>query len=251
MKRTGTEGGHSCPPGKEYGGLENPPSCFLNPEAPIEQHQHRLPHWQQGEVFCFVTWRLADSLPTERLKEWKAKREAWLCLHPEPWDEKTEEEYHERFSRQIDDWLDQGHGSCVLRDSKYAVIVADGIRHFDGERYGIVSFVVMPNHVHVLFRPCRSYRLEQIVKSWKGFTAREINRHTGKTGPLWQADYWDRLIRNPHHFVRCVQYIRENPVRAGLRSGEFIAYERETEGGHSCPPNKGAGWKTRPPSGGL
>ena len=166
-----------------------------------------------------------------KLQQWKAERETWLRLHPEPWDEKTEEEYHERFSRQIDEWLDQGSGSCVLRDPKLAALVADAIRHFDGERYDLASFVVMPNHVHVLFRPRSPHRLEEILKSWKGFTAREINRRIGKTGTLWQEDYWDRLIRNSRHFAKCVEYIRENPSKAKLREGEFVM-----EGGHSCPP---------------
>ncbi|MBI4664729.1 MAG: HsdR family type I site-specific deoxyribonuclease [Verrucomicrobia bacterium] len=89
----------------------------------------------------------------------------------------------------------------------------------------------MPNHVHVLFRTRSPHRLEEIVKSWKGFTAREINRRIGKTGTLWQEDYWDRLIRSSRHFAKCVEYIRENPSKAKLRQGEFI-----TEGGHSCPP---------------
>ncbi len=219
-KRMG--GGFSNPPLKE-GGQECPPSvAFLNPNAPIDRHEHRLPHWQQGDVFCFVTWRLADSLPAEKIKEWQAERDAWLSRHPEPWDERTEEEYHERFSRQIDQWLDQGHGSCLLRDREYATVVADAIRHFVGERYDIASFVVMPNHVHVLFRLRAPHRLEEVVKSWKGFTAREINRRIGKTGPLWQEDYWDRLIRNPRHFAKCVEYIRENPVKAKLREGGFV-----------------------------
>jgi len=175
-----TESGFSNPLYKSNGGQECPPSVgmpsFFNPDAEIAKTSHHLPHWQQGESWIFVTWRLGDSLPKAKLEQWKEERTAWLALHPEPWDEQTESEYHDRFSRQIDEWLDQGTGSCVLKDPANARIVADALRHFEGERYEIASFVVMPNHVHVLFRPLGECALTDILKSWKGFTAREINR---------------------------------------------------------------------------
>ena len=86
------EGGFSSPPEKS-GGQECPPSvtspnehCFLNPYAPLDRHKQHLPHWQQGAVFYFVTWRLADSLSSAKLKAWKYEREVWLRLHPKPWD---------------------------------------------------------------------------------------------------------------------------------------------------------------------
>jgi type I restriction enzyme R subunit len=218
-----TEGGHSCPPVGKKWGLENPHS-FFNPDAEIDVTRNRLPHWQQGEAWVFVTWRLGDSLPKVKLDQWKAEREAWMKHHPEPWDEKTEAEYHDHFSHQLDEWLDQGSGSCVLKDPANSKIVADALRHFDGERYELASFVVMPNHVHVLFRPIGEHALAEILKSWKGFTAREINKRIGKAGALWQDEYWDRLIRNERHFFKVAEYVRENPVKAKL------------EGGHSCPP---------------
>nr|MBC8525198.1 HsdR family type I site-specific deoxyribonuclease [Chlorobium phaeobacteroides] len=217
LKDAEENGGQECPPSfdvEENGGLENPPS-FLDPEREIGMTQHRLPHWQQGDVWVFVTWRLADSLPQSKLEEWKEEREIWLSNHPEPWDEKTEEEYHERFSRQIDEWLDQGSGSCLLREPAYAQIVANALRHFDGERYQLASFVVMPNHVHVLFCPSGTHSLAGILKSWKGFSAREINKRSGKTGSFWQEEYWDRLIRSEKHFFRVAKYIRENPIKGG------------------------------------
>ena len=245
------EGGFSSPPEKS-GGQECPPSvtspnehCFLNPYAPLDRHKHRLPHWQQGAVYYFVTWRLADSLSSAKLKAWKYEREVWLRLHPKPWDEKAEDDYHERFSRKIEEWLDQGEGSCLLRDVSCSAIVADAILHFEGERYTVASFVVMPNHVHALFRLKSPYRLERIIKSWKGFTAREINRLLNKAGSLWQEDYWDRLIRNPRHFHKCLEYIRENPIKARLRNNELVLYEAK-EGGFSNPPEKSGGQECPP-----
>ena len=184
---------------------------FFNPEEKIEKHRRNLPHWQQGEAWVFATWRLGDSLPKEKLDQWNSERAIWCSHHPPPWDEATEKSYHERFSHRIDEWLDQGSGSCLLNDPANAKIVTDALYHFDGQRYEMASFVVMPNHVHVLFRPLGEHALADIVKSWKGFTAREINKRTGRKGPLWQEEYWDRLIRNEPHFAKVVDYIRENP----------------------------------------
>lgn len=226
-----TESGFSNPLHGGKGGQECSPSIgnsFLNPHEEIDKTTHHLPHWQQGETWIFVTWRLGDSLPKSKLAQWKEEREIWLKHHPEPWDEKTEADYHERFSRQIDDWLDQGSGACVLKDPANAKIVADALRHFDGKRYEIASFVVMPNHVHALFRPLGKYALPGILKSWKGFTAREINQRLGKSGALWQNEYWDRLIRNERHFFKVAEYIRKNPAKAKLREGQYSLWEKES-----------------------
>jgi type I restriction enzyme R subunit len=199
---------------------------FLDPYAPIKKHKHKLPHWQQGSVYYFVTWRLADSLPKEKLSRWIEERDLWLGLHPKPWDTSTETEFHERFSRAIEEWLDAGEGSCVLRNRALASCVADALLHFDNQRYAMDCFVVMPNHVHALFRLLTPHRLESVVKSWKGFSAREINRRLKKRGPVWQEDYWDRLIRNESHWAKCREYILENPPKARLSQNEFILFIR-------------------------
>ena len=262
----GGGGGLESPPSVEErygGGLESPPSVeespssYYNPYGKIDATKNRLPHWQQGETWVFVTWRLGDSLPKEKLDKWNEERDNWCKRYPEPWDDKTKEEYHERFSRQIDRWLDQGSGSCVLKDPSNAKTVADALRHFDGKWYEIASFVVMPNHVHVMFQPLGRHTLVKIVKSWKGFTAREINKRIGKTGALWQDEYWDRLIRSERHFRKVAEYIRENPVNAGLKESEFILMEwgdlnklPERIGGLENPPSVGErrGGLENPPS---
>src|SRR4029077_8626429 len=176
-------------------------SPFLDPYSDIDIHEHHLPHWQQGDVFYFVTYRLADALPAGKLGEWRDEKNVWMRRHPEPWDAKTEAEYHRLFSNRIDEWLDAGHGSRILRQPALARIVADAFHHFDGKRYDLDSFVVMPNHVHVLFRLRAGEALEKVVHSWKSFTAKEINRarergRLARTGQVWQEEYWDRMIRN-------------------------------------------------------
>jgi leucyl-tRNA synthetase/REP element-mobilizing transposase RayT len=206
-------------------GVSPTESPYLNPTCPIHKHRpHQLPHWQQDAKLYFVTWRLADSLPAEKLESWRQERATWLAKHPEPWSPATEEEYHEKFSKTIDHWLDAGGGECLLKDPVLAKIVADALLHFDGERCLMDSFVVMPNHVHALFRLAPDVKLQELLHSWKSFTAKRINEVLGRSGGLWQGDYWDRIVRDAGHLANLREYIGKNPVRARLGEGNYIYY---------------------------
>lgn len=200
---------------------------FYNPWSDIAITRNRLPHWQQTGATYFVTWRLADSLPKEMLDEHYADREQWIARHSEPWDEAAEAEYHRLFSMRLDRWLDDGYGSCRLRKPEHAQVVAQTFLHFEQDRTTMISFVVMPNHVHVLFTLNDAWTLEQVVHSWKRQSSREINRAIGKSGPFWQKNYFDRLVRDSPHLSNCVRYIRRNPTKARLSPDEYILYESE------------------------
>jgi putative transposase len=200
---------------------------FFNPYAEIRHAENRLPHWQQQGAVYFVTFRLADAIPKNLRVQWEEERKIWLRLHPEPWTAETEYEYHKRFSGAIERWLDAGHGSCLLRQSACAQLVAETLRHFDGERLVLISSVIMPNHVHAVFVQSSEHPLEKLLRSWKTFSARRINPLLERSGSLWQRDYFDRLVRDEKHFANCVRYIRGNPKKAGLAEGEYIFYESE------------------------
>ena len=200
---------------------------FFNPYADIEQWGGRLPHWQQKGAVYFVTFRLADAVPAELRDRWEGEREAWLRWHPEPWTAAIEREYHERFSGAIERWLDAGHGECVLRRPECAALVAEALRHFDGDRVALLTFAVMPNHVHVLFVLNAAHTLAKLIYSWKRYTANGINALLGRSGTLWQKDYFDRLVRDARHLANCVRYVRRNPVKARLREGEFVLWESD------------------------
>jgi len=217
-----------------------PPLVVANPFLPVEIHANRLPHWQQGETAQFVTWRLGDSLPPDKLELWKEEEDTWLRVHSEPWDEPSKKEYHQRFSNRLEEWLDAGDGSCLLRDEVCRKIVTDALHYFDDQRYDLRAFVVMPNHVHVLFSLHPPHLLQQVLHSWKSHTAKALNRHLGYRGKVWQEDYWDRLIRSDEHFRKCIRYIRSNPEKALLTTGEYTLYEKEGSGG-ILPPQKWGG----------
>lgn len=200
---------------------------FFNPYSDIRETANRLPHWQQAGAVYFITFRLADALPESLRSEWESERAVWIGLHPQPWSSETEREYHIRFSGTIERCLDAGHGSCILRRADCATVIAQALRHFDGDRYSQITSVVMPNHVHMLFVQNPDWPLEKLLHTWKSFTARQINALLKRSGSLWQRYYFDRLVRGERHFANCVRYIRRNWKRAHLREGEYILYESE------------------------
>lgn len=198
---------------------------FFNPRHEIAFSANRLPHWQQQGGTYFVTFRLGDALPQDLLRRWTSERAAWLRIHPLPWSPDEDREYQDRFTGAVERWLDAGHGSCLLRRPDCAAIVREALQHFEGERYEHVCWVIMPNHVHVIFVLAIGQSLERVLHSWKLYAARRINQAVGRTGNLWQRDYFDRLVRDQQHFARCVRYVRKNPEKAKLRPGEYILFE--------------------------
>ena len=166
-------------------------------------------------------------MPASKLRQWYDEKNRWVERHPKPWDEATEREYHATFTDPFEEWLDQGMGSCLLKDAENARIVADALLFFCGKRYELATFTVMPSHVHVLFSPRGGHSIKDILKSWKGFTAHEINKRMGTHGALWQEECWDRLVRNEKHYFMCADYIRKNPDKAGLKEG-FLTWDRGT-----------------------
>ncbi len=87
---------------------------------------------------------------------------------------------------------------------------------FDGGRYHLQAWVVMPNHVHALVTPNEAFTLSSILHSWKSYTAKRANQLLGRAGEFWQAEYFDRAIRDERHFEKAVAYIETNPVKAHL-----------------------------------
>jgi type I restriction enzyme R subunit len=205
----------------------SPMGDFYNPYEAINQHGASLPHWQQGNAFIFVTWRLADSLPAGVREQLAAEKADWLDRNPQPWDAAQRREYRERFPLRIERWLDAGRGACHLRQAEPRRLLASSLRFFDEDRYRMAAFVIMPNHVHLLFQPLGLHELDAIVHSWKSYSARMINQSLNRTGPLWGDGYWDRLVRDSSHFERCRRYIVRNPIQAGLGKSGFTHFENE------------------------
>jgi len=194
----------------------------LDPHGEIEITSRNLPHWRQTGAAYFITFRLADAVPTTLLREWKEELKTWLKFHPEPWDARTRYEYQRRFQESREEWLDRGHGSCLLREGFAAEIVAGALKHFQGTRYLLDAFVVMPNHVHALLLPLNGHSLSEILHSWKSFTGKELKRRSGKREIVWQDENYDRIVRDEKELQHFRDYIECNPSKAGLHENGFI-----------------------------
>ena len=181
-----------------------------------------LPHCDYPGLVQFVTFRLADSMPVSRRGEWEHLL-------------KVEGDREKR--TKLEEYLDLGHGECHLRDRKIAKIVEDAMLHFHNERYELLAWCVMPNHVHVLVNVW-CLPLDEMIQSWKRFSAtralkllrterRSPNRRE-KSAPdhtpnrssalpsFWQREYWDTFMRDEEQKRKAVPYIENNPLKAGL-----------------------------------
>lgn len=122
-----------------------------------------LPHFDGPELIQHVTFHLADGLPRKVVD----RLESEILSMP------VGKRDVERRIR-VEAWIDSGYGSCILREPPVAALVQKALQFFDGKRYRLLAWVVMPNHVHVLFQPMTGWTVAKIVASWKKFTARGI-----------------------------------------------------------------------------
>lgn len=185
----------------------------------------RLPHWEKESGTYFITFRLADSLPASVLEKILSEREsiertAAQINRPISADE------HKRLrvlsTKEVEGYLDRGLGNCVLGRPAIGNLVAQTLLHFDEKRYRIFAYCVMPNHVHAVARLFPSFSLPDVIHSWKSFSAKQANQILAAQGQFWQREYYDHLIRDEAEFERAVNYVAENPVKAGLKNWPWV-----------------------------
>jgi hypothetical protein len=128
-----------------------------------------LPHFDGGEIYQFITLHLGDALPQTVIKRWKLELE-----HEK---DKTVEIL---LLRRIQKYLDQGYGSCYLRQEKISEQVQESLLHFDTIRYRLIAWVVMPNHSHFLIMPINNWELSDIMQKYKSYTSHECNKALGR-----------------------------------------------------------------------
>ncbi len=178
----------------------------FNPLGKVSIYRRHLPHWRQDGATYFVTFRLADSLPNERLAELKHLKSSWQERHPVPWNTEDWESYNREITRKVEQWLDAGHGNCWLKGEKVAGCLGETLRHFDTLHYDLFCYVIMPNHCHLAIRPLALHSLESILKSRKSMATRLINPLIESSGYLWQQESYDRIVRDREHLRRVLRY---------------------------------------------
>jgi hypothetical protein len=192
-------------------------------------YRRRLPHWIPDRSTVFVTWRLAGSLPR-------------IAANTSPRGVLEEDQTLDQFAR----------GPMWLRDPRIATIVANALRYGEtvGEFYHLHAWVIMPNHVHVVWEP----RIAQssILQWLNGRTSRVANRILGRTGlPFWQDESFDHWVRSSGEFQDLIEYVETNPVRAKLAETAEQWPWSSKAAPHLLWPASGEKWQTtktdRPP----
>jgi REP-associated tyrosine transposase len=181
-----------------------------------------LPHWEVPGATYAVTIRLADSLPRTVVDRLRAEHRALARVL-------TKAELRERVELDLERELHRANGIACMNDPRVADIVARAFTHFDGKRYQLAAWCVMPNHAHIVFTPCSPWRVHDVLHSWKSYTSNAVNALLGREGRLWQPEYFDRIIRDERHLGDAVSYVLKNPVRAGLVNWEWTS-EKWTAG---------------------
>jgi putative transposase len=211
-----------------------------SPEPHLGWHSRGyLPHWDHPGMIQSVNFRLGDSLPQTVLEKWRQELGIVSRRHGHPGSaavaaassktsraktagedagapSESDRKRATELRRRIEAYLDAGHGECCLRHPKIARLVEGALFHFDPQRYLLLAWCVMPNHVHALIETKAGWPLDGLLHSWKSFTSHAANKILQRAGEFWQREYLDRYVRNAEHYENVVAYIEENPVKAGL-----------------------------------
>src|SRR5699024_643307 len=162
-------------------------------------YQRNLPHYQPYCGEFFITFRLANSLPKNILSKLRSEYRQLLKEELPDGTYSVQKKYFAKFDRILDQ---SKREKSWLKENKIAEIVADNSHDFDQQKYLLICYCIMPNHVHLLFKlPDRdesrsTYPVANILRLMKGATAREANLKLGRTGSFWQNESYDHLVRN-------------------------------------------------------
>jgi len=182
--------------------------------------RRKLPHYQPRDATFFITFRLAGSLPPAAIERLRGARENELRVVGQV--KILSNKIHEKYFAKYEDLLDgKTHGPTWLHDDRIAKVIADALHYWDGKRYQLLCYCIMPNHVHLVIKAgpvnnLSDYLLSPITHSIKRHTAREANQILQRTGAFWQHESYDHVVRDGNELERIIWYVLENPVKANL-----------------------------------
>lgn len=185
---------------------------FLDRQADIKiTEKGALPHWHQNGKIQYVTFRLADSMPQSVIEHTVALIASFKEQNPEPWSAETMLRFRNLVGRKKEQLLDNGYGSCILACKDIRAIVSSAIHYFDGVRYNLIAYVIMPNHIHMLFCPLEGFETSKILQVLKSYTAHRIKAVREIKGPVWMRENYDRIVRSEDELKHHLAYIKSNP----------------------------------------
>jgi len=187
----------------------------VNLAQTVRFKRRNLPHWEVEGGRYFVTVHCADSLPREAVARLKEIHHAMAGTEPQSLQFLALQRRH--FAT-LERYLDAGHGKCMLREPRAAEVIVTELSALSEWQVHVPHFSILPNHWHALLVPRRdlAHSLSAVMKRLKGRSAASIRKSIGGRGPVWQREWFDRWTRNDAEWEKCVAYIRNNPVKAGL-----------------------------------
>lgn len=191
-----------------------------------------LPHYHLPNATFFITFRLAGSLPVEVVKQLREEKEGKLRRLAEQYQGKELQQERYKLSKKMfaryDDYLDKGYGPHWLTEPRIVEIVKNELHHLHPQFYHLHAYCLMPTHGHLLIdlqdipqpllpKSRQHYTaLSHAMKLFKGRTGYACRKQLGGTGAFWQDESYDHVVRDEREFNRIVDYILNNPVKAGL-----------------------------------
>ena len=189
-------------------------------------YRRHLPHIQPEGAPLFVTFRLYGSVPKATVLGWNEERTRYrrkLELISEP-DARQREtvQYTRRKFLELEQCLDAAStGPTWLREDRIAGLVAESLENLHrAKEIELAAFCIMSNHVHAVFTPLAKgvtpFSLAEIMQQIKGRTSRAANALLKRNGSFWESESYDHYVRDEAEYARIVEYVLNNPVKAGL-----------------------------------
>jgi len=212
---------------------------FFDRHAESLVTKRNLPHIDMSGHLTFITFRLADSMPREVVERWHDEVERWLkehhlgdrtiedILRADDVDKLLKNELRQFKNRKWHGHLDDCHGDCALRAPQPRKLVENSLLHFDGDRYDLERFVIMPNHAHLLIQMRPGFLLRKQLTETMRYSGRKVNSFLKQEGAFWQPEPFDHVVRSEEQFEYLQRYIADNPQKAGLPKGEYTLWIRK------------------------
>lgn len=197
-------------------------------------YRRNLPHLQFNGGEYFVTFRLFGSIPAKIIYEIKSYRKRFQNQLNNDIDGILRNKIERKIFLKYESSLDQGiAGPHWLKQKYIAKIIENSIHYRNQKEYDLYAYCVMSNHVHIVFRhfagdkeignknitkpnESEDFPITEILANLKKYTARNCNKVLKRSGSFWQAENFDRLIRNDEELENCIHYTLNNPVKANL-----------------------------------
>ncbi|MEO8446332.1 MAG: transposase [bacterium] len=185
-------------------------------------YRRNLPHFQKEYSSYFLNFRLYGSLPTfllNRLKnEYLSNKKMIIDSEDKLSQSKKIYDLQKKYFGKFDNYLDRSLSVMnYLVDDRIAELTSSALHFLDGKDYELISYCIMPNHVHALITVERFLKpLYKTLQSIKRFSSRESNKILQRSGAFWNPENYDHIVRNQEEYEKIIKYILNNPVKANL-----------------------------------